>query len=391
MPISDKLRNLKRPHQPKPPVWEGPSGTGPNGGITFSLLSRWLTCRERFRVLVVEGLRPAEEFNHYIEYGNMWHVCEEAFAHHVSTEAPATKEDWKPFLEDYTRKLAARPENAMHREAILKWHNCCLQQFPVYVDYWSKHTEKRTPLKAEQTFDTPYSLPSGREVRLRGKWDSVDLMTVEGKKGIWLQENKTKSEIDEVSLMRHLKFDLQTMLYMVTLRTELDLGSASVFGPEVWAHASPLVGVRYNVIKRPLSGGVGSIRQHKPTKSNPAGESLKDYYDRLGGIIRENPATFFCRFATPIFPEDVKKFQDTCLDPMLEELCQWWETATGTQEIGLGGLFPKYPHKTQNWRHPFGVRNILDEGGSTDLDNYLDTGSTVGLVRVETMFRELQP
>ena len=53
------------------PLWEGPAGTGPNGGITFSLLSRFLVCRERFRVHAVLGLRPADDFNHRLEFGSM--------------------------------------------------------------------------------------------------------------------------------------------------------------------------------------------------------------------------------------------------------------------------------------------------------------------------------
>ena len=42
------------------------------------------------------------------------------------------------------------------------------------------------------------------------------------------------------------------------------------------------------------------------------------------------------------------------------------------------------------WRHPFGSVNWLDEGGSSDLDEYLATGSTVGLRQVEELFPELK-
>jgi hypothetical protein len=55
------------------PLWSGPDGEGPNGGITFSLLSRFLVCRERFRLHALEGWRTQDGFNHRLEYGNMWH------------------------------------------------------------------------------------------------------------------------------------------------------------------------------------------------------------------------------------------------------------------------------------------------------------------------------
>ena len=42
-----------------------------------------------------------------------------------------------------------------------------------------------------------------------------------------------------------------------------------------------------------------------------------------------------------------------------------------------------------HWQHPFGCTNTVDEYGQTDVDNYLRTGSTVGLVRREKLFEEL--
>ena len=65
----------------------------------------------------------------------------------------------------------------------------------------------------EQVCDVPYNLPSGRVVRLRGKFDSVDL--IDG--GIYLQENKTKGDIDKIQVERQLSFDLQTLMYSVAL------------------------------------------------------------------------------------------------------------------------------------------------------------------------------
>ena len=57
-------------------IWDGPE----EDGITQSLLSRFLVCRERFRILVVDGLKPVDQFSSRIEYGQMWHLCEENLA-----------------------------------------------------------------------------------------------------------------------------------------------------------------------------------------------------------------------------------------------------------------------------------------------------------------------
>ena len=235
-----RVARQKQPNQKKGPVWEGPSGDGPNGGISYSTLSRFLCCRERFRLLVVEGLRPAPAFNHKIEYGQMWHVCEQGLA-----EAKGTLIDgqtYQPFLRLNLYASILCKKYRMQQEQIDHWYNVCKTQFPLYVDYWSEHPDvtERTPLLQEQVFDVPYQLPSGRTVRLRGKWDSVDLigkglcekckeskagprvmcpLCYGGKgQGIYLQENKTKGDIREGQLKRQLSFDLQSLFYIIALQ-----------------------------------------------------------------------------------------------------------------------------------------------------------------------------
>lgn len=352
------------------PLWKGPEVDG----VTFSLLSRFLVCRERFRIHVVEGLRPADSFNHRMEFGNMWHVCEEAFA---SYKGPSlTSMSWvQTQLTNYIREL--RQRYRLQQEQINHWCEVCKALFPVYVGHWSKHPDvkDRTPLLQEQVFDVPYKLPSGRTVRLRGKWDSVDLIGKGKGAGIYIQENKTKSQIDSVKIARQLSFDLQVMLYAVALQC----ASSSELARNGWTnevykrgitdvnlHDFPILGVRYNVIRRSAHKSVESMMK-------------KVYEDRDSGRIGE----WFARWKVEITPEDVMKFRRQTLNPVLEQLCGWWEYVT-TGRNSLADLMP------MSWRHPFGIYNVLDEGGSSDLDHYLATGSTVGLSRAETLFPELE-
>jgi hypothetical protein len=162
-----KARGVKARPRRTGPVWAGPESPEANGGITYSLLCRFLSCRERYRLLVVEGLKTDEGFNHRLEYGNMWHLCEDAFA---------AGEDWRQALEVYARDLMRKYPLA--QEDILKWYNVCRMQFPVYIDYWRQHREatKQISLLQEEVFSVPYHLPSGRVVYLRGKWDGVYLL-----------------------------------------------------------------------------------------------------------------------------------------------------------------------------------------------------------------------
>lgn len=343
------------------PLWKGPE----EDGITQSLLSRFIVCRERFRVLVLEGLRPPEQFNHRIEYGSMWHCCEEAVAKYPKT--------WDfGLLADYCTKLCKM--YPLQQQQVVHWMNICKAQFPVAVKYWQKHraTVKTKPLYQEQLFKVPYELPSGRVVQLRGKWDSVDIAA--GKK-LWLQENKTKSDIDETKIQRQLLFDLQTMFYTVALEQDMN---------------QRVTGVRYNVVRRPLSGGKHTIRQLKPTKANPCGESEEEFLQRLSALIASEPEYFFMRWECLITKTDVEAFKRQFLNPILEQLCDWWESMEAVEFdpnrayelLGDGYAF--------HWRLPYGVYNVLLEGGSTEYDEYLATGNALGLEQVHTLFRELE-
>jgi hypothetical protein len=359
------------------PVWDGPESVGPRGGVTQSMLSRWLCCRERFRLRVVEGLRPTDTFNHRIEYGQMWHTCEEAIAKLLKG---GTGDHWKNALTVYCQDICRG--YPLQQEQIVHWMNVCKTQFPLYISYWAKHPDvkERTPLLQEQVFDVPYSLPSGRIIRLRGKWDSVDLIGKGKNARVYLQENKTKGDIVEEQLKRQLGFDLQTMIYLVALN-EYDL--ASIIEPLGLPRPKSLHGIRYNVVRRPLSGGKGSIRKHQPTKSNPTGETDEEFYARLGQVIMEDPAYYFMRWQVEVTQQDVLKFRHQFLDNALEELCDWWYWINSP-----AGRKDPFGHPV-HFRLPYGIYNPLLEGGSSEVDEYLASGSELGLTRDNKLFTEL--
>lgn len=358
------------------PLWLGPEDPGPMGGITQSMLGRFLNCRARFGVHYVDGLQPPRQFRAPIEFGQMWHTCEEALSAGQSWEATLLK-----YAQDTADKYRGQ------QDQVLKWYRVCKVLFPIYVDYWGQHPDNttRVPVFQESVFHVPYRLESGRVVYLRGKQDACDVIDDEDRgPHLYLQENKTKGDIDEPALMRQLTFDLQTMFYLTALTSP---GAADHFhgltkeGRRLMTK-TPLGGTRYNVIRRPLSGGKGSIKQLQPTKARPQGESMDEYMDRLRGVILEDVDTYFARFKAPVFPQHVSRFRHKCLDPILEQLCAWYDVTV------LGKPCPVLPPQALNWQHPFGVYNVLDEGGSTDLDEYLLTGSTVGLEYATELFTE---
>lgn len=368
--LASNIAALPRRHDNDNPLWAGPCGAGPNGGVTQSMIVRFLSCRERFRLKYILGLDTPDKWVKALGYGNMWHACEEGLA------AGGGEQVWRAKLAEHTRPLYHK--YPMQRDELDKWWNVCNVQFPEYVKYWAEHPDvvNRKPIAQEKMFDVEYALPSSRAVRLRGKFDSVDL--IDG--GIFLQENKTRGDVDRLQIERQLHFDLQTLMYSVALRY---INEVIRYGP--------VLGVRYNICRRPLSGGVGNISPHKAkstkTKVTPA-ETGEEFYERLRrDYIAADPDYWFFRVMATITDRDVEVFRRTCLDPILENMCSWYEQVTDKTNWQAGTLWCP----PLNYRTPFGVWSALEEGGATEYDMYLDNGVEAGLRRVETCFPELQP
>lgn len=423
MPV---LQNKPLPSQTKrrsKPLWEGPCSDAPQGGVTFSLLSRYLSCKERFRIHVMEGLRPRDEFNHRLEYGNLWHLCEQYYAPgKLKGRKTHASPDWRDKLNEYAQSLCER--YPLSQEQINHWYNVCAVQFPIYQEYWSKHADDGVTRQVlrEKTFNVPYKLPSGRVVHLRGKWDGIDVID----NGIYLFEHKTKGDVQEQQIKRQLTFDAQTMLYLIALQEGLcptcrglwtpakaknldekpnqcpNCGgkpltpyiNGSGWKPPQSYPVTEIKGLRYNIVRRPLSGGKHTITRHKSTKSKP-GESHEEFYERLGGLIRDNPEHFFIRFRSEVSASDRHKFAHQCLNPVLENLCddyEWWENcyrchADVYNDKTRQTLFSK--HRQRHFRMPYGIFSSIMEGRTGDLDEYLNNGSTVGLTQCENLFPEL--
>jgi hypothetical protein len=338
---------------------------------------------------VVEGLKSADTFNHRLEYGQMWHLCEEALA--KSAVWKTGEGPWSSSLRKYCREICMKYPT--QQEQVQHWYNVCKTQFPLYVKYWAKHPDvkARSPLLQEEIFHSPYLLPSGRTVYLRGKFDSVDLIGKGKSAGIYLQENKSKGDINEQQLKRQLQFDIQTMMYLVALwKQYCPTGKGrSTFG-------APIAGIRYNVIRRPLSGGKGSIVQRKGNGKTTKPETNEEFYKRLGKVIEEDPSLFFMRWKVEILPSDIDRFKREFLNPVLEQLCDWWEfinTGDPWRESDLHTYrVPGDPPDAYgiHWRMPYGVYSPLLDGGPTELDEYLTSGSTLGLQQTTDLFPELK-
>lgn len=398
--LNKELRNVLAKALKPEPLWKGPYSDDKNGGITYSLLSRFLVCRHRFWIRTIKGLKQDEGFDYKMEYGNAWHYCEELLA------ANRTMGMILGGLKTYCIELAKRfPQSSAE---VVKLYNSCKVQFPIYVEYWSKSgdVKKRKPVYQEEVFDEPYTLPDGRVIRLRGKWDAVDLLTNPKKVlGYYGQENKSKSDIQVEQLIRQLPFDLQSMLYIVTMRLHF---------AKIEKKPKPVHGIRYNVIRRPLSGFKYNIKQRKGMgKAKKGEETSEQFYTRLGEVIREasfdakgkpkEHSDFFVRFTVDVTAQDVENFKKMVLNPVLTQLADWWDSIQGNpfdpwtmkrshddmvnDAPGLGATTRPNSH---HWMFPSGVYNPALEGRAAAVDEMIQTGNERGFGRTENLFNELE-
>lgn len=348
--------------------WKGPE----EDGVTQTMLSHYIVCPERFRVMYVEGLQPIKKFDQKIEFGNMWHAAEEAFAAHGSSIGEGGEPVWTRAVYDYGNGLGKRfPDQ---REDIIHWLRMTVALFPTYIDYWKHHPDvlASSPLMQEEKFSVPYNI--GQEssrtttdilykvktVKLRGKWDSVDLVKRGKEKTVWLQENKTKSTIDSEKLRRQLKYDLQTMLYIIALQAHLNMVKIDV----PWS----IGGVRYNVIRR---------SSHK----TPESMMKKVHEDIKDGRVGE----WLSRWNVDLSDTDIYLFRHYTLHPLLLNLCddyEWWKCCyqTNVDVFSYDYRSRHFPHhQRRHFITPYIGYNPLGEGGEGALDHFIFTGNTLGL------------
>ena len=307
-------------------------------GISYSLLCKYRNCRERFRISTVEGLRPSER-KAALDFGTVFHKALEFTA------------QGKTSAQTITGLLKTYKDSSIDPQLI---RIACVL-VPHYNAYYAK--EKYKYVAQEEVFDVPYkSVTNGRIIRLRGRRDEMFVRN----KCLWLQENKTKTTIDENKIMQTLPHDLQTMLYIYSMTHDYK--------------GQKIGGVLYNVIRRP-----------KHTQG--AKESDRKFMNRLNDVITEDPSHFFKRYEVELTKSDIDRFYNTTLVPLIENVVVWWESIKQNPfDPWVDSQGKPNPH---HFRTPFGIYDPMTLGEGDFLE-YITSGSKYGLEEIETCFPELQ-
>jgi hypothetical protein len=257
-------------------------------GVTYSFLDEWLLDREQARLSYVEGW-SSSGLAVPLDFGLAFHDCLEWIA---KGRSPKTikKKILDPYFERRMQsKNKLRPDEVTKLRELLATVKVLFEE---YAHFYSDTDKDFQYIFQEESFKVDHPLPSGHTMPLRGRWDAV--YKENGK--IWLMENKTKGQIDEEGILASLPFDLQTMLYVYCLEKHL---------------GQKVEGVLYNVIRRP------GLRRKKT-------EQIEEFVDRIQDDVVKRPEHYFMRWRVEFLPEDITNWVSRSLDPILEQVMQWW-------------------------------------------------------------------
>lgn len=322
-------RHSKKPTPPSP-NWDFY-----RDGISYSLMAKFVVCPERFRIYTVEGMRQSER-REAMEFGTIFHKALEYAAKGMTTTQIVSQ------LAKWGRASGA--DVMLCRQASIL--------VPHYNAFYS--ADKFKYVSQEQVFKNPYKLSNGKTTLLRGRMDEVFL-----RKGLlWLQENKTKSRIDEDKIIATLPSDLQTMFYVYNMTLVYD---------------RPVGGVMYNVIR-------------KPELKQKVKEPDVTFLQRINDDVIARPDHYFKRYEVELVRKDIDDFHDKVIAPTLERVAIWWESIKHNPfdpwHLPDGRVNPHH------WLRPFGIFDPMSLGRGEYFD-YVTSGSTLGLEKIASPFPEL--
>jgi len=276
-----KVKYLKRPELPKikdkskvPSGWSL-YGDGKNCGISYSMLSSFMDCRERFRLKAVEGLRQKGS-TEALEFGSTFHTMLELNALGISNY-------------DIQRKYA-RKQDSLTKVAMVTYQE--------YMKYYAEDLKDMKYVESEKEFCFPFRCSLGKTVYIRGKRDQLYVDKIAGG-GLRLQENKTKTQISVDQITRGLKAYLQPMIYLASVSRDY---------PD-----KEIAGVNYNCIRR-------------TSLKRKAKETEVAYLSRVKEDIQNRPQFYFQAYEIDVTRKDIQKFESEYLNGLVCQLVLWWES-----------------------------------------------------------------
>lgn len=253
-------------------------------GVTQSLLQNWLACRYRTDLILKGWQLPLTK--DALWFGDLFHLLLEIHYTFLATEKSFTQSLLKGFFQTFEKN-----NQNIKQESIEKFFAMAEALYFPYVDHWEKDDKKKQWISLEPEFEVDF-----QGFKLRGKIDGIFKI----KDKLWLLETKTKSQVDEKNMLEMLAIDFQNLFYIV---------AAELLYPK-----EKIVGVLYNIIRKPQLKFTGSFRGKK--------ESLQDFSLRMQEDIKKRPEHYFKRYEVKYTKQQLIIFKEE-LSSLLNEFQIW--------------------------------------------------------------------
>lgn len=320
-------------------------------GVTQSLLQKFTGCKDRFHKHVMLGLRETGR-KEAMEYGSIFHKLLE-----IGTLLGKNN----------SRLNILKQANIAFKNKEIESNDLILTAVSQYFEYvkWEQDKPKYKYIAAEPVFRENYELPvisfnpceeiniripKGVVIPLRGRIDEV--LEINGK--MWIQENKTKGQINESFLIDTIPSNIQVMFYAVC--SQLKYGRN--------CH-----GVIYNVIRKP------ALRQRQT-------ESTEDFLQRIKEDIEQQPDHYFKRYSYEFQKGQIDKWIKEELNPLLVHVYLWYKSICKNPTDPWVGPNPFHG------RRSFGIYDSMTLGKG-DFYELIVNGRTQDLIVSNELFPEL--
>lgn len=272
--------------------WKGPV----EGGITQSLINKFLVCPYQFYIYAGLGLKENKPDNDNLMWGDIFHKALELAIEHPSLIKDMTIDD----LEEIGKKVKQHISDKWPKSPSTYFHTV-MNMLKLYDDSYKL---QMPGIVTELEFEEKYTTPKGLTCTLRGKRDGWHLPTKT------LIEHKCKGRIDKESTTQEIPVDQQVCLYSM------------ISGAE---------NVIYDLILIPEA-------QYGFPQMRP-GQTLKNYVDSWFSTHTGPPSStlwpinkkkhyWFAQIPIPITQENIDNYRKFTLDPLIDRIYRWWDHVT---------------------------------------------------------------
>jgi hypothetical protein len=291
-------------------------------GVTFSLLSTFLTCREKTRLYLEGWSGTMTSFP--LVYGSMvHHVLQMAYRdrHNFTPENPPTATWVRTQLEALRKTWIAEHPNP-HPKAVEIVEEAVMKagvMLPAYFRYWAREDFGTTSwAEVEQTFSLPWTVTTrqGKTLNtfLRGRIDAAyTLPKSKRPTALRLLETKTRSVVDELTLVDTMPHERQTNTYLSALRMKTGKAPATVL---------------LNIQRKPL------LRQKQS-------ETAAQFEARIAADVRDRPEWYFIRMEMSVNAQDINRSEEE-LNDLITDFLLWRAGESGHYKNSNACVQPGY-------------------------------------------------